>query len=76
MPDSVQVELLEAQRSGSIDTYDKLVRYMDEQMSLAVLGEQLTTTPKATGIGTGSPKRTTTSGSSSRAGMPTCSRRR
>ncbi len=53
MPDSVQVELLEAQRSGSIDTYDKLVRYMDEQMSLAVLGEQLTTTPKATGIGSG-----------------------
>lgn len=53
MPDTVLVELLEAQRSGSIDTYDKLVRYMDEQMSLAVLGEQLTTTPKATGLGSG-----------------------
>lgn len=53
MPDTVQVELIEAQRSGSVDTYDKLVRYMDEQMTLAVLGEQLTTTPKATGLGSG-----------------------
>jgi len=35
VPDGMLVELLEAARAGSIDTYEKLARYMDEQMSLA-----------------------------------------
>jgi phage gp29-like protein len=43
IPDGMQVEFLEAARTGSIDTYEKLARYMDEQISEAVLGETLTT---------------------------------
>lgn len=39
VPEGMEVKLLEAQRSGSIDTYERLARYMDEQMSEAVLGE-------------------------------------
>jgi phage gp29-like protein len=39
IPEGMLVEYLEAQRSGSIDSYEKLARYMDEQMSEAVLGE-------------------------------------
>lgn len=39
IPEGMMIEFLEAQRSGSIDTYEKLARYMDEQMSEAVLGE-------------------------------------
>ena len=53
VPEGMLIELLEATRAGAVDTYEKLVRYMDEQMSLAVLGESQTTTPKATGIGSG-----------------------
>lgn len=53
IPDGMLVELLEAQRSGSIDTYEKLARYMDEQISLCVLGETITTTPRSTGLGSG-----------------------
>ncbi len=37
--EGMSVELLEAARSGNIDTYETLVRYMDEQISAAVLGE-------------------------------------
>ena len=43
VPDGMLIELLEASRSGSVDTYEKLVRYMDEQISECVLGETLTT---------------------------------
>lgn len=43
VPDGMVIELLEATRSGSIDTYEKLARYMDEQISECVLGETLTT---------------------------------
>lgn len=38
-PSGTTLDLLEAARTGSVDAYDKLVRYMDEQMSEAVLGE-------------------------------------
>lgn len=51
IPEGTVIELLEAQRSGSADTYEKLVRYMDEQMSKAVLGETMSTTAAATGLG-------------------------
>lgn len=47
------VELLEASRSGSVDTYEKLVRYMDEQISKAVLGETMSTTASSAGLGSG-----------------------
>jgi phage gp29-like protein len=43
IPEGMIVEFLEASRSGSINTYEGLVRYMDEQMSEAVLGETGTT---------------------------------
>ena len=43
-PVETEIELLDVAKSGSIDTYDRLLRYMDEEMSKAVLGETLTTT--------------------------------
>ena len=53
MPEGMMVELLEASRSGSVDTYEKLVRYMDEQISKAVLGETMSTTASSAGLGSG-----------------------
>jgi phage gp29-like protein len=51
VPEGMMIELLEAKRSGGVDTYEKLVRYMDEQMSKAVLGETMSTTAASTGLG-------------------------
>lgn len=43
IPDGMLLELMEAARTGSTDAYEKLCRYMDEQISETVLGETLTT---------------------------------
>ena len=43
VPQGMLVKFLEAARSGSIDTYERLARYMDEQISECVLGETLST---------------------------------
>lgn len=43
VPQGTLVDLLEASRSGAV-TYPDLVRYCDEEISKAVLGETLTTT--------------------------------
>ena len=43
VPQGMLVKFLEAARSGSIGTYEKLARYMDEQISECVLGETLST---------------------------------
>ena len=51
VPEGMVIELLEAKRSGGVDTYEKLVRYMDEQISKAVLGETMSTTAASTGLG-------------------------
>lgn len=51
VPEGMNIELLEAARSGSIDTYEKLARYMDEQISECVLGETMTTTAQSAGLG-------------------------
>lgn len=51
VPDGMVIDLLEASRSGSVDTYEKLVRYMDEQISKAVLGETMSTTAASAGLG-------------------------
>ena len=51
VPEGMEIELLEASRNGSVDTYEKLVRYMDEQMSKAVLGETMSTTASSAGLG-------------------------
>lgn len=53
VPEGMVIELLEAERSGSADTYEKLVRYMDEQISKAVLGETMSTTASSAGLGSG-----------------------
>lgn len=42
VPTSTAIEFIEANKSGSTDTYEKLARYCDEQMSKAVLGQTLT----------------------------------
>jgi phage gp29-like protein len=39
VPEGMVIELLEATRGGATDTYEKLARYMDEQITMAVLGE-------------------------------------
>ena len=54
VPEGMVIELLEAARSGSVDTYEKLARYMDEQISECVLGETMTTTGSSGGGGMGS----------------------
>ena len=43
-PLGTEIDLLEAARSGSVDSYERLIRYMDEEISKATLGETLTTT--------------------------------
>lgn len=43
IPEGMSVELLEAARSGTVNTYESLCRYMDEEISKAVLGETLST---------------------------------
>lgn len=53
VPDNMLIELLEASRSGAGDFYERMCRYMDEQISVAVLGETMTTIAKAAGLGSG-----------------------
>ena len=53
VPEGTEVDLLEAQRSGTVTTYESLCRYMDEQMSEAVLGETMTTSAAGAGLGSG-----------------------
>lgn len=43
VPETMLIELLEASRSSSINTYEQLCSYMDAQISKAVLGQTLTT---------------------------------
>ncbi len=42
-PEGMAVQLLEATRAGSFDTYQTLARYMDDEISKIVLGETLST---------------------------------
>jgi phage gp29-like protein len=51
VPQGMIVKFLEAQRSGTINTYETLCRYMDEQVSEAVLGETMSTTAHSSGLG-------------------------
>lgn len=43
IPNGMLIEFIEAQRSGSIDLYEKLCRFLDEQISKCVLGQTTTT---------------------------------
>lgn len=49
VPDGMAVELIEAKRSGTFDSYESLARYMDEDISKVILGQTLTTSPGASG---------------------------
>jgi len=42
IPEDVEIELLEAQRYGSVSSFEKLSRFCDKQISKAVLGQTLT----------------------------------
>ena len=43
IPNNVEIELLEARRSGSTDTYEKLCAFMNAAISKVLLGQTLTT---------------------------------
>ncbi|MEX2155102.1 MAG: DUF935 domain-containing protein [Gemmatimonadaceae bacterium] len=43
VPESMMIEFIEAEKSGSIDVYDRFSRFLDEQVSKGVLGQTLTT---------------------------------
>jgi phage gp29-like protein len=53
IPDGMLIELLEAKRGGGTDAYEKLAKYMDDQMSICILGETGTTTTRQSGLGQG-----------------------
>lgn len=53
IPEGMLVDLLEAKRAGNTDAFEKLARYMDEQIALIVLGETMSTTATASGLGSG-----------------------
>lgn len=42
VPTSTSIEFVQARTTGTTDTYEKLARYCDEQISKAVLGQTLT----------------------------------
>lgn len=43
IPESMSIELLEAARSSSADAYERIERWLDEQVAIAVLGQAATT---------------------------------
>jgi len=49
VPNGTIVKLLEATRSGNVNTYEDLCRYMDEMITLAILGETLTSSIRGGG---------------------------
>lgn len=49
VPEGMEILLLEASRSGSISCYEGLAKYMDSEISKAVLGETLSTEVGDTG---------------------------
>ena len=51
VPVDTTVQFLEANRPAAGDFYEKLCRYMDEQISICVLGENSTTVGKSAGLG-------------------------
>jgi phage gp29-like protein len=49
LPEGFDIELLEASRSGSIDSYEKLAKWCDDQVSEAILGQTGTTNQSTQG---------------------------
>ena len=52
IPDTTLLELMEP-KNGNVTMHEPLIRYLDEQISTAVLGETMTTTSKSSGLGSG-----------------------
>lgn len=52
IPDTTLLELMEP-KNGNITMHEPLIRYLDEQISTAVLGETMSTTSHASGLGGG-----------------------
>lgn len=42
VPSSTMIEFIESQKTTSVEIYEKLARYCDEQISKAILGQTLT----------------------------------
>lgn len=53
IPEGMLIDLLESKRASNTDAFEKLARYMDEQIALIVLGETMSTTATASGLGSG-----------------------
>lgn len=51
IPSTMQIDLVEAMKSGGTDVFEKLARYGDEQMSKIVLGQTGTTDAAPSGLG-------------------------
>jgi SPP1 gp7 family putative phage head morphogenesis protein len=49
IPNTMTAELLEAQRTGTVNTYQELCNYCDEQIAMAILGQTLTSQVGPTG---------------------------
>lgn len=49
IPEGMAIEFIEAARSGSIDLYERLCRFLDDQVSKAVLGQTLTSDVSSAG---------------------------
>ncbi len=49
IPETMRVELLEAQRTGTVNTYEALCSFMNEEISKTILGQTLTTQVGDTG---------------------------
>lgn len=49
IPETMRVELLEAQRGGTVNTYESLCRFMNAELAKAIMGQTLTTEVGETG---------------------------
>lgn len=53
VPEGMLIEFLEAARAGNADGFEKLAKYMDDQISEAVLGETMSTNSRSSSLGQG-----------------------
>lgn len=51
VPEGVVITMMEAAKSGNTSTYETMAKFMDDQMSEAVLGETMTTSSRGGGLG-------------------------
>jgi phage gp29-like protein len=53
IPQSMEITLVDGKTNGSADLYERLVQYLDRQVSKAVLGQTATTDADTGGLGSG-----------------------